>query len=160
MLDGLSLDILAGRSLVIVGVSGTGKTVLIKHLIGLIRPDEGQVLVDGKDLWAMSERERSLVRRRFGLAFQEGALFDSMSVFDNVAFALRRHTRMSPEEIAERVRTCLRLVAALGGRGQAPGRAVHRHASPGRASRGRSRSSRRSCSSTSRPPASTSSPSR
>ncbi|MHB8874797.1 MAG: ABC transporter ATP-binding protein [Myxococcaceae bacterium] len=110
VLDNLSLEIPGGQYVVILGVSGTGKTVLLKHLIGLIRPDSGKVLVDGKDLWAISERERSLVRRRFGLAFQEGALFDSMSVFDNVAFALRRHTHKPPAEVAERVRTCLRLV--------------------------------------------------
>ena len=77
----------------IVGPSGTGKSVLLKHLIGLIRPDSGTVLVDGEDLWALSDLERNRVRRKFGMSFQEGALFDSMTVFENIAFPLRRFGR-------------------------------------------------------------------
>jgi phospholipid/cholesterol/gamma-HCH transport system ATP-binding protein len=109
VLDGLSFSVRDGESLVIVGPSGTGKSVLLKHLIGLIRPDAGTVYVDGKDLWALSERDRNAARKRFGMSFQEGALFDSMNVFDNVAFPLRRSGR-PPAEVRERVRECLDIV--------------------------------------------------
>ena len=90
VLDGISFDVAPGESLVIVGPSGTGKSVLLKHLIGLVRPDSGKVFVAGEDLWALSHVERNRVRKKFGMSFQEGALFDSMSVFDNIAFPLRR----------------------------------------------------------------------
>lgn len=114
VLRGVNLTVAAGESLVIVGGSGAGKSVLLKHLIGLIQPDRGHVIVDGEDL-ACAEPERCLaIRRKFGMSFQEGALFDSMNVFDNIAFPLRRHTRMSEKEIAERVRECLSLVHLSG----------------------------------------------
>src|SRR5690242_9890945 len=90
VLDGISFSVAAGESLVIVGPSGTGKSVLLKHLIGLIRPDSGKVFVAGQDFWALSHLQRNQARKRFGMSFQEGALFDSMSVFDNIAFPLRR----------------------------------------------------------------------
>jgi phospholipid/cholesterol/gamma-HCH transport system ATP-binding protein len=109
VLDGIDLSIAEGESLVVVGPSGTGKSVLLKHLIGLIRPDSGKVYVDGQDFWAISDTERTEVRRKFGMSFQEGALFDSMSVFDNVAFPLRRSGR-PPEEVRRRVRECLDIV--------------------------------------------------
>jgi phospholipid/cholesterol/gamma-HCH transport system ATP-binding protein len=109
VLDGLSFSVADGESLVIVGPSGTGKSVLLKHLIGLIRPDSGKVFVEGRDIWALSERERNDLRKQFGMSFQEGALFDSMSVFDNVAFPLRRSGR-PPREVRERVRECLDIV--------------------------------------------------
>jgi phospholipid/cholesterol/gamma-HCH transport system ATP-binding protein len=109
VLDGISFSVADGESLVIVGPSGTGKSVLLKHLIGLIRPDSGQVFVDGRDMWALSERERNDVRKNFGMSFQEGALFDSMSVFDNVAFPLRRSGR-PVREVRQRVRECLDIV--------------------------------------------------
>ncbi|MFZ5468821.1 MAG: ABC transporter ATP-binding protein [Myxococcota bacterium] len=110
VLDGLCLDVYPGESVVIMGPSGEGKSVLLKHMIGLLRPDAGSLEIDGVDFWAASERERNELRRRFGMAFQEGALFDSMTVFENVAFPLRRHTRLREEEIAGRVRECLRMV--------------------------------------------------
>jgi phospholipid/cholesterol/gamma-HCH transport system ATP-binding protein len=110
VLEGIDLDVLPGESVVVVGGSGAGKTVLIKHLIGLHLPDEGHVVVDGIDLTAAPAEVALALRKRFGMSFQEGALFDSMSVFDNVAFPLRRHTRRSRAAIAERVRECLRLV--------------------------------------------------
>ncbi len=114
VLRGVNLTVAPGESLVIVGGSGAGKSVLLKHLIGLIQPDRGHVIVDGEDL-ACADPERCLaIRRKFGMSFQEGALFDSMNVFDNIAFPLRRHTRMSEEEIAERVRECLNLVHLSG----------------------------------------------
>ena len=109
VLDGLSFSVKDGESLVIVGPSGTGKSVLLKHLIGLIRPDSGRVFVDGKDVWAISDRERNQLRKQFGMSFQEGALFDSMSVFDNVAFPLRRSGQPG-REVRQRVRECLDIV--------------------------------------------------
>lgn len=109
VLDGLSFSVDPGESLVILGPSGTGKSVLLKHLIGLIQPDSGKVKVDGEDLWALSHVERNRVRKKFGMSFQEGALFDSMSVFDNVAFPLRRSGR-PPQEVSARVRECLDIV--------------------------------------------------
>ncbi|MEO8432187.1 MAG: ABC transporter ATP-binding protein [Acidobacteriota bacterium] len=109
VLDGLSFSVADGESLVIVGPSGTGKSVLLKHLIGLIRPDSGKVFVDAKDVWSLSDRERNELRKEFGMSFQEGALFDSMSVFDNVAFPLRRSGRPA-REVKERVRECLEIV--------------------------------------------------
>jgi phospholipid/cholesterol/gamma-HCH transport system ATP-binding protein len=110
VLDGLDLDVFAGESLVLIGGSGTGKSVLLKHIIGLLRPDAGSVEVDGVRIDQLGERELPAFRRRFGMAFQEGALFDSMSVWENVAFPLQRATRMSRGEIASRVEECLRLV--------------------------------------------------
>ena len=109
VLDGLNFSVADGESLVIVGQSGTGKSVLLKHLIGLIRPDSGKVFVDGVDLWALSQREQNSLRKRFGMSFQEGALFDSMSVFDNIAFPLRRSGRPAGE-VKKRVRECLEIV--------------------------------------------------
>jgi phospholipid/cholesterol/gamma-HCH transport system ATP-binding protein len=110
VLRGVNLEVAAGESFVIVGGSGAGKTVLLKHLIGLIAPDRGHVIVDGEDL-TNSEPARCLaIRRKFGMSFQEGALFDSLNVFENVAFPLRRHLRAGEPEIAARVRECLHLV--------------------------------------------------
>lgn len=109
VLNGMSFSVSNGESFVIVGPSGTGKSVLLKHLIGLIRPDSGQVFVDGQDLWGLSHVERNTLRKRFGMSFQEGALFDSMSVFDNVAFPLRRSGR-PPGEVRARVEECLEIV--------------------------------------------------
>jgi phospholipid/cholesterol/gamma-HCH transport system ATP-binding protein len=109
VLDGVDFSVAPEESLAIVGPSGTGKSVLLKHLIGLIRPDSGRVLVDGVDLWSLNGIERNQLRRKFGMSFQEGALFDSMTVFDNVAFPLRR-SRRRPAEIRDRVRECLETV--------------------------------------------------
>lgn len=106
----VSLTIGRGEQVVIMGSSGTGKTILLKHLIGLARPDEGAVRIAGEDLWAATELRRNQLRRRFGMAFQEGALFDSMTVFDNVAFPLRRHARLGGAALAKRVAECLELV--------------------------------------------------
>jgi phospholipid/cholesterol/gamma-HCH transport system ATP-binding protein len=110
VLDGVDLSVASGESLVIVGPSGTGKSVLLKHLIGLLRPDSGEVLVDGQNLWELDGVERNALRKKFGMSFQEGALFDSMSVYDNVAFPLRRTGRRSPTEVRSRVEECLELV--------------------------------------------------
>jgi phospholipid/cholesterol/gamma-HCH transport system ATP-binding protein len=107
VLNDMSIDVERGETVVIVGGSGTGKSVTLKHIIGLLKPDKGRVIVDGQDVTAMRERELNGFRRRFGMAFQEGALFDSMSVFDNIAFPLRRHTKMKEAEIRARVEECL-----------------------------------------------------
>ena len=107
VLDDLSIDVEKGESLVIVGGSGTGKSVTLKHVMGLIKPDKGRVLIAGEDITHMKDVELNRVRRHFGMAFQEGALFDSMSVFENIAFPLRRHTKMTEAEIRDRVEECL-----------------------------------------------------
>src|SRR5258708_14091203 len=109
VLDGISFSVAPGESLVIVGPSGTGKSVLLKHLIGLVRPDSGKVFVAGEDLWALAHVERTRVRKKFGMSFQEGALFDSMSVFDNIAFPLRRSGRPAGE-VGRRVKEGLEIV--------------------------------------------------
>lgn len=107
VLNDMSIDIERGESVVIVGGSGTGKSVTLKHIIGLLQPDGGHVVVDGNDLCCMKSVELNRFRQRFGMAFQEGALFDSMSVFENIAFPLRRHTKMTEQEIQHRVKECL-----------------------------------------------------
>jgi len=103
VLDGVDLDIATGKTVVIIGRSGTGKSVLLKHIIGLMKPDAGTISVDGTQLVGLKERELNEVRIRFGLLFQGGALFDSMTVGENVAVPLREHTRMSAAEIDARV---------------------------------------------------------
>lgn len=101
VLRGLDLQIPLGEILVIVGGSGTGKSVLLKHLVGLIRPDEGQILLDGRDLNRLKDEELKQQRMRFGLLFQDAALFDSMNVYENIAFPLREHRKeMSEKEVA------------------------------------------------------------
>ncbi|MDA1000064.1 MAG: ABC transporter ATP-binding protein [bacterium] len=114
VLRGVSLKIPAGRITVILGRSGEGKSVLLKHLIGLIRPDRGAIRVDGEDIVRLPERELKRVRAKFGMLFQGGALFDSMTVADNVAFPLREHSRMSEAEIREKVNEKLHLVGLDG----------------------------------------------
>jgi phospholipid/cholesterol/gamma-HCH transport system ATP-binding protein len=110
VLDGLDLEVAAGESVVIIGGSGSGKSVLLKHVIGLIRPDAGTVEVDGKQPATLGNREITEFRRKFGMSFQEGALFDSMTVRQNVAFPLRRLTRLTAAEITRRVDECLAMV--------------------------------------------------
>jgi len=87
----------------VLGPSGTGKSVLLQHIVGLLEPDAGAIRVFGQDIWNLSERQRASLRKRFGVLFQDGALFGSMSIYDNVAFPLRRNTDMIEEEIAETV---------------------------------------------------------
>ena len=110
VLDNLTMTIPRGKVTCVIGRSGTGKSVTLKHMIGLMRPDSGQVLVDGADVTKMKERELYALRKRFGFLFQDAALFDSMSVFDNVAFPLREHTKHASSEIGDIVRTKLKVV--------------------------------------------------
>ena len=114
VLDGLDLDVARGESLVIIGGSGTGKSVFLKHVIGLLKPDSGSIRVDDVAVETLDNRQITEFRRKFGMSFQEGALFDSMTVWQNVAFPLQRLTRMSPGEIDGRVRECLALVRLEG----------------------------------------------
>ncbi len=114
VLRGVHLEIAAGEALVILGASGGGKSVLLKHMIGLIRPDRGRVVIDGRDMTHAGSREWTDLRRLFGMSFQEGALFDSMTVFQNIAFPLRRRTKMAEPEIKKRVAECLDMVQLEG----------------------------------------------
>jgi phospholipid/cholesterol/gamma-HCH transport system ATP-binding protein len=114
VLDGTNLEVAPGESLVIIGGSGTGKSVLLKHIIGLLRPDSGTVEVDGVAVERLGNREITEFRRKFGMSFQEGALFDSMSIWQNVAFPLQRLKKMSRGEIDERVKECLAMVRLEG----------------------------------------------
>ena len=114
VLDRVSLAVQNGESLVIIGRSGSGKSVLLKHMIGLMRPDEGRVLIEGVDLWSLHGEELDRVRLKFGMLFQNAALFDSMTAFENVAFPLREHSTMSAEAIRQRVHECLQLVGLEG----------------------------------------------
>src|SRR5689334_1665853 len=101
VLDRLNLSIEAGESIVVIGASGTGKSVLLKHIVGLLRPDKGEVWFDGIRVDELTERKLMPLRQRFGFLFQMGALFDSLNVGENVAFPLVEHTKKSKAEIAE-----------------------------------------------------------
>ena len=110
VLDGVDLDIAAGRTVVIMGRSGTGKSVLLKHIIGLMTPDAGGIEVDGTEIVGLREQQMNDVRKRFGLLFQGAALFDSMTVGENVGLPLREHTSLDDAEIRRRVRERLEWV--------------------------------------------------
>jgi phospholipid/cholesterol/gamma-HCH transport system ATP-binding protein len=110
VLDDLSLSIEAGKCIVVIGASGTGKSVLLKHIVGLLRPDKGEVFYDGKRIDNLPERQLMDVRTDFGFLFQMGALFDSMNVEDNVAFPVVQHSDKSGEEAHEIARQKLALV--------------------------------------------------
>jgi phospholipid/cholesterol/gamma-HCH transport system ATP-binding protein len=110
ILDGVDLRIESGESAVIIGRSGGGKSVLLKHLIGLLQPDAGEVFVDGENITRMNERQLLAVREKFGMVFQGAALFDSMTVEENVAFPLVRKKKYSAAEISRRVAAALEVV--------------------------------------------------
>jgi phospholipid/cholesterol/gamma-HCH transport system ATP-binding protein len=114
VLDGVNLHIKRGESMVVIGGSGVGKSVLIKNIIGLLKPDAGSVWVEGVLVNKLNESEIRRMRMKFGMLFQYAALFDSMSVRDNVGFALARHMKMSKPEVDERVKECLALVGLPG----------------------------------------------
>ena len=114
VLDGISLKIEKGESVAIIGRSGCGKSVLLKTIIGLMPPDSGKVIIDGQDITRLNERELIKVRKKFGMLFQSAALFDSMNVFENIAFPLRREKRLSEEQIKQKVAEALEMVEMPG----------------------------------------------
>lgn len=114
VLSGVNLTIHDGETMVIIGRSGEGKTVLLKHIIGLMQPDEGQVMVDGHEVSRISGEELAQVRLLFGMLFQGAALFDSLTVGENVAFPLWEHTHLAEEAVGARVKECLEVVGLEG----------------------------------------------
>src|SRR3954470_8516018 len=110
VLHDLSLDIEAGHCIVVIGASGTGKSVMLKHIVGLLRPDWGEVWFDGKRIDSLGERDLVPIRTRFGFLFQMGALFDSLTVAENIAFPIVEHTHKPKDEIATIVTHKLKLV--------------------------------------------------
>jgi len=110
VLRDISFEVQEGEILVILGASGSGKTTILRLILGLIRPDSGKIFVDGEEITQMSERKLMAVRRKIGMVFQEGALFDSLTVGENVVFSLREQGTMSEQEIDERVRKILGFV--------------------------------------------------
>ena len=114
VLDGVDLRVEKGESVVIIGRSGGGKSILLKHLIGLLRPDEGDVIIDGESIAPMNERQLLKVRRKFGMLFQGAALFDSLTVAENVAFVFQREGKLTEPEISKKVDQALEMVD-LGG---------------------------------------------
>jgi len=114
VIDGLDLTINTGESMVIIGRSGCGKSVLLKHMIGLLKPDSGSVMVNGVDMAKAGSRTLNDVRKDFGMLFQGAALFDSLNVFENVSFRLIEHTDMSIDDMKKRVAECLAMVGLRG----------------------------------------------
>lgn len=110
VLDNLNLNIRDGETTVIIGRSGCGKSVLLKHIIGILKPDAGHILIDGKDITRMDEKELNEIRMRFGMLFQGAALFDSLTILENVGFGMLEHTNAPRQEVAKRVKECLALV--------------------------------------------------
>ncbi len=117
----VSLTLPAGEISVLLGPSGTGKSVFLKTLVGLLRPDRGSVWIDGQDVPKLRERELYAVRKLFGVLFQDGALFGSMSIYDNIAFPLREHTKKSESEIRSIVGAKIELVGLQGAEAKLPG---------------------------------------
>jgi phospholipid/cholesterol/gamma-HCH transport system ATP-binding protein len=114
VLRGVTFSVEKGEAITIIGVSGGGKSILLKHLIGLITPDSGEIIIQGENIAGMDERRLLPVRRKFGMLFQGAALFDSMTVEENIAFVLNRERRTGPAEIAKRVEEVLDLVGLSG----------------------------------------------
>lgn len=121
VLRGVDLDLYRGRINVVIGGSGAGKTVLLRQLIALEKPDRGRILLDGDDIVPLDEVLLNRIRRRFGMVFQMSALFDSMSVFENVAFPLQEHTRFSAKEIRKRVMAKLEVLGLEAAERRMPG---------------------------------------
>ena len=127
VLNGVSFRIENGESVAIIGRSGCGKSVLLKHLIGLLKPDAGEVLIDGENIVPMNERQLLRVRRKFGMVFQGSALFDSMTVAENVGFGLRRHEHLTESGNRPAGRSRSGCGGSAGHRKQKPGGIVRRH---------------------------------
>jgi phospholipid/cholesterol/gamma-HCH transport system ATP-binding protein len=111
VLDGLRLQIPKGMITVLLGRSGSGKSVTLKHIIGLVKPDAGRVLIEGEDITALDGAALNRVRRKFGVLFQDGALFDSMNVFENIAFPLVEHAKLKKQQLSARVEEALEAVS-------------------------------------------------
>ncbi|WP_328611167.1 ABC transporter ATP-binding protein [Amycolatopsis sp. NBC_00345] len=120
VMRGLTLEFKPRAVTTILGPSGTGKSVLLKHMVGLLEPDSGTVEIFGQDIWKVRERERAELRKRFGVLFQDGALFGSMNVYDNVAFPLRKHTDLPEADIREIVMERLKEVGLEAAEKKAP----------------------------------------
>lgn len=120
VLQGVNLDLKQGETLAVIGQSGSGKSVLIKHIIGILRPDKGQIFVDGVEITSLKDDELHKITRRFGMLFQGVALFDSMTVAQNVSFGLERYTDFSKERIQELVAESLDKVGLKGCEGLMP----------------------------------------
>ena len=114
VLEGLNLKINKGSTYVVIGRSGCGKSVMLKHIVGILKPDKGKVFVDDQEVSALALKELSALRMRIGMVFQGGALFDSLSVAENVGFGLIEHNRASHKEILERIKESLDLVGLSG----------------------------------------------
>jgi len=114
VLRGVNLKIEAGEGMVVIGGSGTEKSVILKHVIGLMRPDKGEVIIDGENLADLSEQELSEFRKRFGMLFQGAALFDSLSVWENIGFGLKEHSHLPKDEIMQIVTSKLSMVGLRG----------------------------------------------
>lgn len=110
VLDGLDIKVETGETKVIIGRSGCGKSVLLKHIVGLLSPDSGTVLIDGQDISKLNEKKMNQLHMKIGMVFQGGALFDSLSVWENVGFVLREYSSLKEAEIKERVKEALSLV--------------------------------------------------
>ena len=110
VLKGIDLHIPKGKTTVILGLSGGGKSTIIKHIVGLLKPDSGEIWVDGEEISQADEEQIRKIRKKVGFLFQSGALFDSMNIFENVAFPLQEHTNMSKDEIMSRVAERLEMV--------------------------------------------------
>ncbi|MBI4848001.1 MAG: ABC transporter ATP-binding protein [Nitrospirae bacterium] len=114
VLRGVNLKVEKGESVVVIGGSGSGKSVLLKHIIGLLKPDRGTVIIDSTDLSQLNADDLNEIRKKFGMLFQAAALFDSMSVWENVGFGLKRHTHMSDTDIKEAAVQKLKMVGLVG----------------------------------------------
>jgi phospholipid/cholesterol/gamma-HCH transport system ATP-binding protein len=114
VLRGVDLKVENGESMVVIGGSGSGKSVLLKHIIGILRPDEGKILIDGTDITTLKESDLYEVRKKFGMLFQMAALFDSMTVWENISFSLIRHKKMNEKEAKAVAVEKLRLVGLIG----------------------------------------------
>jgi phospholipid/cholesterol/gamma-HCH transport system ATP-binding protein len=114
VLNGVNLEIEKGQSMVVIGGSGSGKSVLIKHIIGILRPDSGEIYIDGVDIGELNERKLTEVRKKFGMLFQGSALFDSLRVWENVGFALLRDRRYTEEDVREIASEKLKIVGLSG----------------------------------------------
>ncbi|MBF0358281.1 MAG: ATP-binding cassette domain-containing protein [Magnetococcales bacterium] len=114
VLDGLEMEIPAHKITAVIGISGGGKSVTLKHMVGLVKPDKGEVWVDDNNLAEISDKQLNTIRKRFSLLFQGGALFDSLNVYDNVAFPLKETTNLDAAEIHSRVTKALRNVNLSG----------------------------------------------